>query len=248
MLNERADLVGFALSSSLKGLGRVSTLVREGVRRLLLEVLFRQSEFNRASGELVRAHEERLQVLAATVTAQLDIQTDADERLQALEQRLTRGAGAEPSSETPQERRSWLSSLVPRFEGRPDVLDAGSGRGEFLELLREAQIESIGVDPSNVLDFLRDRSESSLGGIFTRHLIDHFERAEIVEFVRLAFSRLRPDGIFVVVAHFAAVPPLALQWLVESCGFVSGEVEQPAPAEDSLVGFQEYALIARKPS
>lgn len=90
LTDERADLVGFALSSSLKSLARVSTLVREGVRRALFEVLFRQSEFNRASGELIRAHEGQLEALGATVRAQLDIQAGADERVEALERRLAR--------------------------------------------------------------------------------------------------------------------------------------------------------------
>ncbi len=90
LMDERADLVGFGLTSGLKGLARASTLVREGLRRALFEVLFRQSEFNQATGELIRGHEEQLKALGATVRAQLDIEAGADERLAALEQRLAR--------------------------------------------------------------------------------------------------------------------------------------------------------------
>ena len=90
LIDDRADLVGFGLSSRLKGLARVSTLVREGLRRVMLQVLFRQSEFNRASGELIRSHEEQLEALGATIRAQLDIHAGADERLDALEHRLAR--------------------------------------------------------------------------------------------------------------------------------------------------------------
>ena len=164
LIEERADLVGFALSSGLKGLGRVSTLVREGLRRALLEVLFRQSEFNRASGELVRGHERQLQAVGATVRAQLDIQADADERLDALEQRLARletaRAGltdldhlsyAERFGGTTEGRRERLRRFVPRFEGRSEVIDAGCGRGEFLELLREAEIAAVGVDSDEAM-------------------------------------------------------------------------------------------------
>ena len=116
LMDERADLVGFGLTSGLKGLARASMLVREGLRRMLFEVLFRQSEFNRASGELIRGHEEQLKALGATVRAQLDIEADADERLAALERRLARlevesaqlarqaeGEAARPGSTDPHE-------------------------------------------------------------------------------------------------------------------------------------------------
>ena len=131
--------------------------------------------------------------------------------------------------------------------------------------------------------------EESLGGIFAGHLVEHLEREEIVELVRLAFSRLRPTGVLLLEAvnplclltyagfygdftRVAPVPPLALQWLAESCGFVSVGVEYACPvpeerklrplpesagegaeveafnrgvaaANELLFGFQEYALI-----
>jgi SAM-dependent methyltransferase len=323
MVDERADLVGFALSSGLKGLGRVSTLVREGLRRALLEVLFRQSEFNRASGELIRSHEAQVRALGATARAQIGVQLDADERLNALEERLARvevaRAGladvdhlsfAASFCGTTEERRERLRRFLPRFEDRSEVLDAGCGRGEFLELLREANIGAVGVDTDqsmvtrcrslglevihdDVLHFLSERSEGSLGGIFAARLIEHLERGEIVELVRLTFSRLAPGGVLVVetvnplclstyasfygdFTRVAPVPPLAMQWLAESVGFVSVGIEYTSPVPDErkmtplpasagagaeveafnrgvaaanelLFGFQEYALTAEKP-
>lgn len=283
LVEERADLVDFALSSGLKGLARVSTLVREGLRRALLEVLFRQSEFNRGSGELIRRHETQLQVLGATARAQIDIQVDADERLAALEERLARIEAARAgladvdqlsfaaSFAVPiQERRERLRRFRPHFEGRSGVVDAGCGRGEFLELLREANIAAVGVDSDtsmvtrcrrlgleviqdDVLHFLRERSEESLGGIFAGHLIEHLARGEIVDFVRLAFDRLTPGGVLVMetvnplcmstyasfygdFTNVAPVPPLALEWLAASCGFgsVAAEYTSPVPDEHKL--------------
>lgn len=261
IIDERADLVGFALSSGLKSLGRVSTLVREGLRRALLEVLFRQSEFNRSSGDLIRSHEAQLQALGATARAQIGVQVDADERLDALEERLARVEVAwaaradldQPSfagslSGTAEERRERLRRFLPRFEGRSEVLDAGCDRGEFLDLLREAAIPSLGIDHGDSLEFLGSRAEESLGGIFAGHLIERLERGQIVEFARLAFSRLRPNGVLVLEA-IDPVPALALQWLAESVGFASVEIEyaSPVPEEQKLFGFQEYALTAYKP-
>ena len=87
-MDERADLVGFGLTSRLKGVGRASTALREALRRAMFQVLHRQTEHNRASDELIRSHEAQLEALGATVRAQLDIQAAADERLDALERRL----------------------------------------------------------------------------------------------------------------------------------------------------------------
>jgi SAM-dependent methyltransferase len=282
MIDERTDLVGFNLSSRLKGLGRVSTVVREGLRRALFEVLFRQTEFNRAGSELMHGHDAQLAALGATVRAQLDIQADADQRLEALEQRLDQVEAncidyvsfSDRFDVATQGHRERLSRFVPCFEGRSGVIDAGCGCGEFLELLREAGIAAVGVDTDeamvdqcrrlgldaihgDVLHYLRGRPEGSHGGMLAAHLIEHLEQDEIIEFVRLTFSRLRPDGVLVLETVAASVPPLALRWVTESCGFASVAIERTSSvaagrgvaATDELpFGFQEYVLTARKPA
>ena len=49
LLEDRADLVDFPLTSKLKGFGRASTALRESLRRAMFQVLYRQTEHNRAS-------------------------------------------------------------------------------------------------------------------------------------------------------------------------------------------------------
>ena len=207
----------------------------------MFQVLYRQTEHNRASDELIRSHEAQLEALGATVRAQLDIQAVTDERLDALERgwhgskstrstlarRAARGAAravrmdldylgfAERFRGTSEEIRERQRRYVPRFEGLSDVVDVGCGRGEFLELLREAGVSAVGVDSDeamvgrcrelgldaiqdDALHFLRGRPEESHGGIFAGHLVEHLERGEVVELVRLAFSRLRPGGALVI--------------------------------------------------
>ena len=332
LMDERADLVGFALTSTLKGVGRVSTAARGALRRAMFQVLYRQSEHNRASDELIRSHEAQLEALAATVRAQLDIQGAADERFGVLERRLARievssvtlarrasRAGpvdidylafTERFGDTSEEVRERQRRYVPRFEGLSDVVDVGCGRGEFLGLLREAGISASGVDSDEAMvvrcrevgldviqgeavRFLGGHPEESLGGIFAGHLVEHLERQEVVELVRVAFGRLRPGGVMVIetvnpmclltyatfygdFTRVGPLPPLALKWLAEACGFAGVEIEytSPSPAErklrplptsgrdeaqveafnrglaganELLFGFQEYAVIARKP-
>jgi SAM-dependent methyltransferase len=317
-MEDRADLVGFGLTSRMKGLGRASTAVRSALRRALFQVLHRQTEFNRAATELIRSQQTQIEALGASVRAQIDIQAGADERLDALEHRssvrfaltdLGYASFRDRFHGTAEERRERLIRFVPRFEGRSEVLDAACGSGEFLELLRDAGVAAVGVDSDeatvrrcrdlgldvihdDALRFLRGRPEESHGGIFAAHLLEHLERGEVVELVHLAFSRLRPGGVLVLAAlnpsclstyagfyadltNVAPVPPLAVEWLAESCGFASVEVEyaSPVPAEhklrplpasagpkaevdsfnrgidvtnELLFGFQEYALTARK--
>lgn len=161
LMEDRADLVAFGLTSTLKGVGRASTTVRGALRRALLEVLHRQTEHNRASDELIRSHEAQLEALRATVRAQLEIQSAADERLGELEGRLTRverkasGAPLPDLDElafadrfrgTRVEVRERQRRYLARFQGASDVVDLGCGRGEFLELLNEAGVRAVGVD------------------------------------------------------------------------------------------------------
>jgi SAM-dependent methyltransferase len=335
LLDERADLVGFTLTSRWKGAGGPSIALRESLRRAMYQILYRQTEHNRASGELIHSHEAQLQALVATIRAQLDIEGSVDERLAALEHRLAavevnsvalaraaardadRAARAridyarltERFRGVTQEIRERQRRYVPHFAGRHDVVDIGCGRGEFLDLLRNVSISAVGVDSDegmvrrcrelgldathdDALNYLRARPEGSHGGIFAGRLVEHLERAEVIELVRLAFSRLQPDGVFVVetvnpmcllthttfhedFTRTVPVPPLALKWLAESCGFAPVEIEYSSPtpdeyklrplpsstgdkpeveafnrglaaANDLLFGFQEYALVAHR--
>ena len=223
-MEDRADLVGFRLTSRMKGLGRASTELREAFRRLMFQVLHRQTEFNRAATELMRSQQTQIEALGASVRAQIEIQTGADARLDAVEDRLPMRSDLaeldylcfrERFHGTAQERRDRLRRFLPRFEGRSEVIDAGCGAGEFLELLRQAGVGAVGVDSDvtmvdrcrelghdaihdDVLHFLRGRPEESHDGIFAANLVEHLERGAVIELVRLAFSRLRPGGALVM--------------------------------------------------
>jgi O-antigen chain-terminating methyltransferase len=101
---------------------------------------------------------------------------------------------------------------VRHFAGAPGpVLDAGCGRGEFLELLREAGIPASGVDADaemaargrekglaiavgDLFAHLGGLADGSLGGIFAAQVIEHLSTAELVAFVRLAHAKLAPGG------------------------------------------------------
>lgn len=103
---------------------------------------------------------------------------------------------------------------LPFFDGRRDVVDLGSGRGELLELLREQGIDAVGVelDPQLVergrqrgqsvelaeaLDYLAKRSADSLDVVFSAQVIEHVPSERLLEFLVLARRTLRRDGILI---------------------------------------------------
>lgn len=82
LMDDRIDLVEFDLTSSLGRLGRASVSVRTAFRRVLHQVLRRQTEFNEASSERIRSLETQLEAVAAVV----------ERRLHALERARVRDA------------------------------------------------------------------------------------------------------------------------------------------------------------
>jgi 2-polyprenyl-3-methyl-5-hydroxy-6-metoxy-1,4-benzoquinol methylase len=100
---------------------------------------------------------------------------------------------------------------VPFFQGRGEVLDLGCGRGEFLELMREAGIEARGIDVSeecvvlcrskglrvekaDLFAHLDGLADSTLDGIFSAQVIEHIQPERIPELIRLAASKLARGG------------------------------------------------------
>jgi O-antigen chain-terminating methyltransferase len=95
------------------------------------------------------------------------------------------------------------------------VLDIGCGRGEFLELMREAGVPARGIDSSlesialchekglpaeaaDLFDYLRGLGEGELDGIFCAQVVEHLPPERLPEMIRLAASRLERNGVIVI--------------------------------------------------
>jgi SAM-dependent methyltransferase len=116
-----------------------------------------------------------------------------------------------PGAAVKEKQRTYLSHFV----GVPArVLDAGCGRGEFLEILREGGVPAYGIDldpemaarardkgldvtTGDLLGHLAALPDGSLGGIFAAQVIEHMVTDELVSFARLAHAKLAPGGRFV---------------------------------------------------
>src|SRR5258708_5047142 len=105
--------------------------------------------------------------------------------------------------------RRQSESFVDLFRGRTRVLDLGSGRGTFLELLRDTGIGGYGVDPDakmnedvrgrgldarseDGLSHLRSLADASIDGLYSRHVAEHVLPGELVAILRELRRALKP--------------------------------------------------------
>lgn len=125
--------------------------------------------------------------------------------------------------------RKRQSVFVKYFERKKRVVDLGSGRGEFLELLKDKSPQAYGVDvdPSMVdyclkrglrvieadlISHLQGLKDKSLDGIFSSQVIEHLKPPELLELVELCYHKLKPDSYLVL----ETVNPLCLSVFARS--------------------------------
>ncbi len=108
---------------------------------------------------------------------------------------------------TDEEIRNNLMQHIKYFQGCKNVLDIGSGRGIFLDLLKENSIGGYGVDANedlvsyctrknlkvekdDAISHLEKLSDRSLDGIFAAHVIEHLSIKTISDLIRLCYRKL----------------------------------------------------------
>jgi O-antigen chain-terminating methyltransferase len=101
------------------------------------------------------------------------------------------------------------------FRNCTNVLDIGCGRGEFLELMREAGVQARGIDSSlesialcreknlpaeiaDLFEYLRGLDDGELDGIFCSQVVEHLPPERLPEMVGLAASKLRRGGVIAI--------------------------------------------------
>ena len=111
--------------------------------------------------------------------------------------------------------RKGLRFYLPFLAGRREVLDIGCGRGEFLELMRDAGVAAHGIDLSqesidwcrqkgleaetaDLFAYLAAQPDSSLDGIFCSQVVEHLPPERLPEMIRLAARCLQRDGVLAI--------------------------------------------------
>lgn len=120
----------------------------------------------------------------------------------------------------PTNAKASLSHYVSFFEKGP-VLELACGRGEFLELLRDAGVPSEGVDldegmveracalglqvsHGDAIAALERRGDNTLQGVFSAHFAEHLQ-PDVLEHVIAESARvLAPGGMFIAATPNAA--------------------------------------------
>ncbi len=157
-----------------------------------------------------------------------------------------------------------LESYLPYFEGASDVLDVGCGRGEFLDLLKARGIGARGLDlnhemvevcrarglevaESDVVTYLEQQADGSLGGLFAAQVVEHLQPGYLLRFLELAYHKLRPGAPIVLetinpacwiaffdsfirdITHVWPLHPDTLRYLVLASGFRAARIEYRSP-------------------
>lgn len=116
---------------------------------------------------------------------------------------------------TAEKIKKHQSRYLEYFKNCRNVLDIGSGRGEFLTLLKENNIKSFGVDNNRyavaagkksglkiiygqIPEYLRALKEKTLDGVFISHLVEHLEPAVLVELVARLYEKMKKDSCLVI--------------------------------------------------
>lgn len=219
-------------------LGRGVVAAKQVLRRLLTPILDRQAAFNRGAVQAFAALEEEL-----------------GQRLQAIERRLIaleEAAGRE-GAEVAGAASFDYAAFEDRFRGSVEhvraqlrcylthfptpaagpVVDLGCGRGEFLDLLRDAGIAAWGVESDDrraaacrargldvrtgdALELLEATADGSLGGVVSFQVVEHLGLAKTVRLLAVARQKLRSGGCLIVeTVNVESLITLSRAWTID---------------------------------
>ncbi len=111
--------------------------------------------------------------------------------------------------------RERLADYLPVFAGASRVLDIGCGRGELLDLFREAGVGAYGIDTNHsmvqvcrerglaaectdAVSHLQSLQDGSLDGLIAIQVVEHLEPAYLARLIELAFHKLKPNAAMVL--------------------------------------------------
>jgi O-antigen chain-terminating methyltransferase len=111
--------------------------------------------------------------------------------------------------------RHSMEFYRPFFAGLASVLDIGCGRGEFLEVMREAGVSARGLDLSpesvaqchekglaaevaDLFTYLAAQPDGGFDGILSSQVVEHLPPERVPELIRLCGAKLRRGGVLAI--------------------------------------------------
>ena len=202
----RADIEG--LRAEIEGLraeGHATLGELQGVNSLLASIRAKQDLIFRVARQALPdgAHPAQLRELSR------ELETGYEELYEDLEDTF-RGSRDHV--------RTLTSEYLPdvaTVPGKGPVIDVGCGRGEWIEVLRDADVKAYGVDINKVvvercrarglevlaedaLVHLRQVPEGSVRAVTSFHLVEHLSLDTMIGLIDAALVALRPEGLLVL--------------------------------------------------
>ena len=146
-----------------------------------------------------------------------------------------------------------------------EILDLGSGRGEWLELLRDERYQAMGLDinqamiqecrelglavvEGDALIYLKSLSDNTLGAVTGFHIVEHLPFESLIELMAEVYRVVRPNGLIIFET------PNPRNVIVGSCTFYTDPTHKnPIPPEVlqfmiNYSGFEKAKILLLNPS
>jgi SAM-dependent methyltransferase len=230
--------------------GLIKRMLRKLMRWYVEPLAADQRVYNSSLLKLVDALSERADASAAANGRAQQLLRELEERLTRVERRRAAAGAAtappvtvaaQPAAAALPDYFAFESRMrgsveairerqrryVEDLQAAAPVLDIGCGRGELLQLLREAGVEARGIDAdadmvayargdgldveqADLVEYLERQQDGLLGGIFMGQVVEHLPPAVLVRGLELAASKLRAGGVL-VAETINPLSPLALR-------------------------------------
>jgi 2-polyprenyl-3-methyl-5-hydroxy-6-metoxy-1,4-benzoquinol methylase len=143
---------------------------------------------------------------------------------------------------------------LPYYKDCRSVLDIGCGRGEFLELMRDAGISAHGIDLDNasvelckarglsaevadLFPFLASDLGTPFDGIFAAQIVEHLPPEQLPRMIKLCAARLKPGGILTI-----ETPNPECLAIFATHFYIDPTHTRPAPPALLAFYFEEFGL------